>query len=1068
MERIKNLISPRARRKKLDLVSGGGGDGVMSSTVSSSVLPTPKTFGVSLAQLMDRAPANATVPTVVSRICEYLYRYGLDNVGLFRVSGNVRIVERMRMQFELVGDVNFEEENDTAAVAGLLRVFLRDLPDTLVPAGLTKHFFSIVQESSTDTELILPEIKRALNMLPEENYNVLKYICSLLVVVDEHKDENKMSSYALAIVFGPNIFKYELTSGVDGLRDMDSSKDVMQLFITEYDTLFLEDGDLSPKMFWETCNSKKSPPPRPPPPKVQSLPLFSTLSSVEMTPASLTSSASSSSLDYRPVPSPRKIKNIYEVNTLPESEDRQTPTLGVHNSVPLFSPREDIDHSRAHSPFALESETHSIIESPMITARTNEFVEKTIVETISEHIFGGMDFNQSSGPHTPRSPQKAAVDAIDFTDGTSVDHPVVKPRTSMMSRPGPSSSAAHSSQHPEDGYQGKVLRDFDKIERSDMLTGHKKPSGPPRRSPSRKHRRSWESEESSEHSESLPETAILVSNGNFQMHSGNRSSNNHLSLDNSMEEYGRDMEDLHNLDSPTIRAKSMRRNDNQALVLNGLGARDGAGSPPQGNEATGLVDKSPSNGIKLFIPPLDLTTLHEHVDGAEPIPVTKGQLDPQKWMTNNQLGATEGDNVAVISPRSNKLKKRNGGWDTELTVEADSVVMEAPMSPSAAFGSSSYFRASVNTDIPPSPPVHQDLYKKHSDDDCSHRLRQLTKKIQGLKKKIKHFEEGFEKDHGYRPSQGEKAAQPDIKKYMNELSKARKDLKRLKEDTEKGNRSRHNSGASSSGVELSPPATPSVSNTLEFILKCLKEKRRDSGRPEEVLLMSREQVHDEKLAVQRALLHFEGLHGRPCTRDEKDLMRPLYDRYRSIKRILARPVSPRNSLELQTVPEDQMIEIPVTYPRNTIHIPTADPDEDGPSTPDFGTSDFGLVTRDLTVLRDLGFPQQRSSYSNVNDEGMQQPGGGGGGGSEEAEDSGGDAHLHELSLSELHVEIESSRVQKKKLRRCLKEFEESFVERNGRKVQKEDRHPLHKEYSEYKKVKARLRLMEALVLKHQE
>ena len=75
---------------------------------------------------------------------------GLDNVGLFRVSGNVRVVERMRMQYELMGDVNFEEENDVAAVAGLLRVFLRDLPDTLIPADLTPHFFAVVQGNNSE------------------------------------------------------------------------------------------------------------------------------------------------------------------------------------------------------------------------------------------------------------------------------------------------------------------------------------------------------------------------------------------------------------------------------------------------------------------------------------------------------------------------------------------------------------------------------------------------------------------------------------------------------------------------------------------------------------------------------------------------------------------------------------------------------------------------------------------------------------------------------------------------------------------------------------------------------
>ncbi|CAG5135336.1 unnamed protein product [Candidula unifasciata] len=289
---------------------------------------------------------------------------------------------------------------------------------------------------------------------------------------------------------------------------------------------------------------------------------------------------------------------------------------------------------------------------------------------------------------------------------------------------------------------------------------------------------------------------------------------------------------------------------------------------------------------------------------------------------------------------------------------------------------------------------------------------------------------------------------------MNELSKVRKDLKRLKEETEKGNRSRHNSGASSSGVEMSPPVIPSVATTLDFILKCLKDKRQDSGRPEEVTLMSRDQVQEEKLAVQRALLHFEGLHGRPTSREEKEIMRPLYDRYRSVKRMLIKPMSPRNSLELQTVPEDQMMEIPRSFNRDPVRVPTADLENDA------GSNDFGFVTQDLMVVRELDFPTAQ-------DKGLQQAGGGGkDDGSITSEDGRGDVRLHEMSLSELHVEIETSRGQKKKLRRILRQYEEDFFLKNGRKVQKEDRYPLQTEYSEYKKVKARLRLLEALILKH--
>ncbi|GFO23335.1 protein fam13b-like isoform x2 [Plakobranchus ocellatus] len=1117
---------------------------------------------------------------------------GLDNVGLFRVSGSVRVVERLRMQFELTGDVDLEGENDVAATAGLLRVFLRDLPDTLVPEKLTPRFFNIVQ-GDLERDETLVELKKALDLLPEENYNVLKYIASLLVVVADNEAENKMTAYSLAILFGPNVFRYELTSGMGGLRDMDSSKEVMQLFISHYSILFAEEDEPTPKQFWDKSQKRKSPPPRPPPPKVQSMPSFQTQSlDSDGPPVSLlTTSSSTSSLDYRPVPSPRKIKNVLQVTRSLDRDRADSPSLAsahTHSmSIPLFSPREDLDHNRAHSPFTLESETHSIIESPMITARTNEFVEKTIVQTISEHIFGSMDFNQNSGPLSPNYFNRIAD--VDNLDGTPVDLPVARPRQTLASKAmtaGNSSNTSSSHQGSRDSQKTPTLdnhisQDFDEVERMDMLTGHKKPCGPPRRTPSRKHRLSSREEDpldserqrpgvpsvrtsvgknqarlsnqfhglnhssqgggsgspssgrnkeniggGRDWSEGYPEAADSLSTltgGNGEGSSSNNSSTPHT----------KDPElcsPTSNTAAPLGKARSSaRKNEDRALTpqsLSMLNSQESSSTTatiqsPSSTSPTpasnGLVERSPTNGIKLFIPPLDFSTLHEHVDGSEPIPVSKGQFDTQIWIKTNQLTGPEESNVAIISPRSHKLKKRNG---IDVLAASLSVDTEAPMSPSAN-SNCGIFRASTNTDIPPSPPIQQDIYKKHSDDECSYRLRQLTKKISGLKKKIKSFEEAFERQHGYKPSQGEKAAQLDIKKYMNELSKARKDLKSLKETTEKSTRSRHNSGASSSGVEPSPPATPTVSSTLDFILKCLLNKRREAGRPEEVSLMTREQVHEEKLAVQRALLHFEGLHGRPSTRDEKDLMRPLYDRYRSVKRMLAKPVSPRNSLELQTVPEDQMIEIPRYFTqRNAIRIPTAlESDGDNFGQPDTGNSldvgsarassgwssrgipapstptsagggEFGLVTQDLGLLREIeqeiteGHSKLRAADEQEEDEegdeeggeggsveggsGRPEDGGGSGEGNEDSGGGGGEANLHELSLTELHAEIEVSRGKKKRLRRVLKHFEEEFLDFHGRKVQKEDRYPLQSEYSQYKKVKARLRLLEALVLKHHE
>lgn len=80
---------------------------------------------------------------------------------------------------------------------------------------------------------------------------------------------------------------------------------------------------------------------------------------------------------------------------------------------------------------------------------------------------------------------------------------------------------------------------------------------------------------------------------------------------------------------------------------------------------------------------------------------------------------------------------------------------------------------------------------------------------------------------------------------------------------------------------------------LVIFIQHLSEKRLLAGRSENLDELSREQLLDEKVAVQKALLYLEGIFGRPVTRGDRDLVRPLYDRYRALKRLVIRsgPVS---------------------------------------------------------------------------------------------------------------------------------------------------------------------------------
>ena len=85
-----------------------------------------------------------------------------------------------------------------------------------------------------------------------------------------------------------------------------------------------------------------------------------------------------------------------------------------------------------------------------------------------------------------------------------------------------------------------------------------------------------------------------------------------------------------------------------------------------------------------------------------------------------------------------------------------------------------------------------------------------------------------------------------------------------------------------------------------------------AGRPEAVEELNAQEILDEKLAVQRALLFVESIHGRPASLRQKDLLRPLYDRYRILKRMVARSRLSRTkeeSSELVPILEHETLEL---------------------------------------------------------------------------------------------------------------------------------------------------------------
>lgn len=335
---------------------------------------------------------------------------------------------------------------------------------------------------------------------------------------------------------------------------------------------------------------------------------------------------------------------------------------------------------------------------------------------------------------------------------------------------------------------------------------------------------------------------------------------------------------------------------------------------------------------------------------------------------------------------------------------------------------------------------------------------QLVKKLQ---KKIRQFEEQFERERNSKPSYSDIAANPKVLKWMTELTKLRKQIKDAKHKNSDGEfvpqtRPRSNTLPKSFGSSLGhedsesdgePRAiqkekTPSKEATLELITKRLKENRAERHLPEDVKKMTKDHLIEEKTSLQKSLLYYESQHGRPVTREERHIVKPLYDRYRLVKQMLTRasitpvlgsPSTKRRGQMLQPIIEGE-----------TAHFfeEIKEEEEDGVSL----SSELGDILSTAV--------HTQSSLENSE--------------SDAEEKLARDLCLSSTraaSMPELLEQLWKARAEKKKLRKTLREFEEAFYQQNGRNAQKEDRVPVLEEYKEYKRIKAKLRLLEVLISK---
>ncbi|NWZ11315.1 RHG24 protein, partial [Agelaius phoeniceus] len=196
---------------------------------------------------------NRLAPMLVEQCVDFIRQRGLKEEGLFRLPGQANLVKELQDAFDCGEKPSFDSNTDVHTVASLLKLYLRELPEPVVPYAKYEDFLSCAKMLSKEEETGLKELVKQVKSLPAVNYNLLKYICRFLDEVQSYSGVNKMSVQNLATVFGPNILRPKVEDPLTIMEGTVVVQQLMSVMISKHEELFPKDVD--PQMGPEVCNN---------------------------------------------------------------------------------------------------------------------------------------------------------------------------------------------------------------------------------------------------------------------------------------------------------------------------------------------------------------------------------------------------------------------------------------------------------------------------------------------------------------------------------------------------------------------------------------------------------------------------------------------------------------------------------------------------------------------------------------------------------------------------------------------------------------------------------------------
>jgi len=185
-----------------------------------------RVFGVNLTEVVKRkSNSHDLIPDVVIGCCSNLLARGVKDEGIFRLSVQTLKLEQYRASIDTSRGPDYSKIEDCNELACLLKLYLRELPQPLIPASCFHELASAIK--LPDKAKIVGLFTQHLNEIPPENLATLRFVIHCLRQVAANEATTKMNASNLSIVFGVVLFHS------DAIELIEWSNSIVKILIEE-------------------------------------------------------------------------------------------------------------------------------------------------------------------------------------------------------------------------------------------------------------------------------------------------------------------------------------------------------------------------------------------------------------------------------------------------------------------------------------------------------------------------------------------------------------------------------------------------------------------------------------------------------------------------------------------------------------------------------------------------------------------------------------------------------------------------------------------------------------------